>query len=158
MGSDNIIAYTADILVRDQVIPEMKYLLASVMIPLFYIGLVFLCIAVTVLSVQQLSDSAKYKFRYDILAKLGLERSQINRLILKQLAAFYLCPALLAMIISGKMILQISGIFVRETGVPSLAGTYFGFIVLRFFGLYLIYFVVTYIGFKRNILDSHTVV
>ncbi|MGN1377156.1 MAG: ABC transporter permease, partial [Dorea sp.] len=156
MGSDNIIVYTADILVRDQVIPEVKYLLATVMIPMFYIGLVFLCIAVTVLSVQQLSDSAKYKFRYDILAKLGLGRSQINRLILKQLAAFYLCPALLAMIISGKMILQISGIFVRETGVPSLAGTYFGFSVLMFFGIYLIYFVVTYIGFKRNILDSHT--
>lgn len=42
---------------------DVKYLLASVIIPLFYIGMVFLCVAVTVLSVQQLSDSAKYRFR-----------------------------------------------------------------------------------------------
>ena len=151
IGSDNIISYTADILVREQVIKEVKYLLASVMIPLFYIGMVFLCVAVTVLSVQQLSDSAKYKFRYDVLAKLGLGRSQISRLILKQLTGFYLCPALLAIIISGKMILQVSGIFVRETGVSTMAGTYFAASIALFFGIYFVYFVVTYIGFKRNV-------
>lgn len=151
MGSDNIISYTEDVLVREQVIPEVKYLLASVIIPLFYIGMVFLCVAVTVLSVQQLSDSAKYRFRYDVLAKLGLERAQINRLILKQLTGYYLCPALLAVVISGKMILQVSGIFVRETGVPTMAGAYFAASIAMFLGIYLVYFVVTYIGFKRNV-------
>lgn len=151
IGSDNIVSYTADVLVKDQVIPDVKYLLASLVIPLFYIGLVFLCVAVTVLSVQQLSDSAKYKFRYDVLAKLGLERTEINRLILKQLTAYYLCPALLAVIISGKMILQVSEIFVRETGVPTSAGMYFVASIALFFGIYLVYFIVTYIGFKRNV-------
>ncbi|MDD6069894.1 MAG: ABC transporter permease, partial [Clostridiales bacterium] len=151
IGSDNIVSYTADVLVKEQVIPNVKYLLASLVIPLFYIGLVFLCVAVTVLSVQQLSDSAKYKFRYDVLAKLGVERTEINRLILKQLTAYYLCPALLAIIISGKMILQVSEIFVRETGVPTSAGMYFVASIALFFGIYLVYFIVTYIGFKRNV-------
>jgi hypothetical protein len=68
-GSDNIITYSAVNLVKDNVIPEVKYMLASLMIPLFYIGMVFLCVAMTVLSVQQISDSAKYKFRYDVLKK-----------------------------------------------------------------------------------------
>lgn len=151
IGSDNIVSYTADVLVKEQVIPDVKYLLASLVIPLFYIGLVFLCVAVTVLSVQQLSDSAKYKFRYDVLTKLGLERTEVNRLILMQLTAYYLCPALLAIIISGKMILQVSEIFVKETGVPTSAGMYFVASIALFFGIYLVYFIVTYIGFKRNV-------
>lgn len=150
-GSDMIIAYAEDILVRDNLIPQAKYMLASVIIPLFYIGLVFVCVAVTVLSVQQLSDSAKYKFRYDILAKLGLERVQIHRLVRRQLAAYYLCPAVLGIVISGKMILFMSGRFVEATGVPVSPLSFFIKSILLFFGIYLVYYVVTYISFIRNV-------
>ena len=41
-GSDTIVTYTAKNLVRDNLIPEVKYMLSSLMFPLFYIGLVFL--------------------------------------------------------------------------------------------------------------------
>lgn len=150
-GSDNIISYTATNLVRDNLIPEVKYMLASLIIPLFYIGLVFVCVAMTVLSVQQLSDSAKYKFRYDVLAKLGLDRTQIYSLIRKQLAAYYLCPAILAILISGKMILFMSKSFVRLTGVPVFPASFFIKSIILFFGIYLVYYVVTYVGFKRNV-------
>ncbi len=144
--------------VRENLIPEVKYLLSSVILPLFYMGLVFVCVAVTVLSVQQLSDSAKYKFRYDVLAKLGCGRSRIRRLILQQLAAYYLCPAILAIIISGRMILFVSRAFVTMTGVPAAAGSFFLRSILLFFGIYLVYFVVTYAGFKRNVEEKgHTV-
>lgn len=150
-GSDTIITYAAVNLVRDNLIPEAKFMLAALIIPLFYIGLVFVCVAVTVLSVQQLSDSAKYKFRYDVLAKLGLERAQIHRLIVKQLGAYYLCPAVLAIIISGKMILFMSKRFVEMTGVPVFSGSFFAKSIALFFGIYAVYFVVTYIGFVRNV-------
>ena len=150
-GSDNIITYAAVHLVRDNLIPEVKYMLASLIIPLFYMGLVFVCVAVTVLSVQQLSDSAKYRFRYDMLGKLGLGRAQMDGLILKQLVAYYLCPAILAIIISGKMILYAGRMFVEMTGVPAAAGIFFMRSILLFFGIYLVYFVVTFIGFRRSI-------
>ncbi len=39
-------------------------------------GLVFLCAAFTVLSVQQLSDSNKYKLRCQILHKLGMGKKK----------------------------------------------------------------------------------
>ncbi|MCM1180741.1 MAG: ABC transporter permease [Clostridium sp.] len=150
-GSDNIIVYVAYNLVRENLIPDTKYTLSTFIIPLFYIGLVFVSVAVTVLSVQQLSDSAKYKFRYDVLAKLGLCRTQIYRLILQQLAAYYLCPAVLAIVISGKMILFASKWFVRLTGVPVFMGSFFLKSILLFFGIYLVYFIVTYVEFKRNV-------
>ncbi len=150
-GSDNIIVYVAVSMVRENLIPEVKYMLASIIIPLFYIGLVFVSVAVTVLSVQQLSDSAKYRFRYDVLAKLGLRRREIHQLILKQLTAYYLCPAILAIVISGKMILFVSRLFVISTGVPVFTGSFFLKSILLFFGIYLVYFIVTYVGFKRNV-------
>ena len=151
IGSDTILTYATDILVRDQLIPEVKLLLASVIFPLFYIGVVFLCVAVTVLSVQQLSDSAKYRQRYDVLKKLGLKKAEIGKVILKQLSLYYLCPVLLAIVISGKMILHLSRLFVRATGVPSVPAVYFGESILLFLGIYLVYFIVTYIGFRKNV-------
>lgn len=150
-GSDNIISAVLEHEVRDNMIPEIKYMLASVIIPLFYIGIVYVCVAVTVLSVQQLSDSAKYKLRYGLLAKLGLGQAQIQRLVRRQLAAYYLCPALLAIVISGKMILFVSRQFVIATGVPTMPGGFFLRSILLFFGIYLVYFVVTYVGFLRNV-------
>ncbi len=150
-GSDNIISICQDVLVRDNLIPEVKFMLASVIIPLMYIGLVFVCVAMTVLSVQQLSDSVKYKFRYDVLKKLGVGRLQIRGLVRKQLVAYYLCPIVLAIVISGKMILYISGMFVQETAVPLPAWAFFEKSVALFFGVYFIYFMVTYIEFQRNI-------
>lgn len=150
-GSDNIISAVLEHEVRDNMIPEIKYMLASVIIPLSYIGIVYVCVAVTVLSVQQLSDSAKYKLRYGLLAKLGLEQAQIQRLVRRQLAAYYLCPALLAIVISGKMILFVSRQFVIATGVPTMPGGFFLRSILLFFGIYLVYFVVTYVGFLRNV-------
>lgn len=150
-GTDSIINYAVENLVRDNLIPEVKYMLASLIIPLFYIGLVFVCVAVTVLSVQQLSDSAKYRYRYDVLAKLGLKGNQINSLILKQLAAYYLCPSLLAVVISGKMILFASERFVAMTGVPATPVRFFAGSIFLFFGIYVVYFAVTYVSFKRNV-------
>lgn len=150
-GSDNIVTYAAVNLVRDNLIPEVKYMLASIIIPFFYIGLVFVCVAVTVLSVQQLSDSAKHKERYEVLKKLGVGSRRIRGLVAKQLVAYYLCPALLAMVISGKMILFASGKFVLLTGVPVSAGIFFAESAALFLGIYVVYFIVTYVGFIRNI-------
>lgn len=151
IGSDSMISYARIYLVKNCVIPELKYQLSSLIIPLFYIGMVFVCVAMTVLSVQQLSDSAKYKFRYDVLTKLGLDHRQLRGLILRQMAAYYLCPAILAIVISGKMILAASNGFVAMTGVPASPGGFFLRSIALFFGIYLVYFIVTYVDFTRNV-------
>ncbi len=150
-GSDTIISIVELNLVRDNLLPEVKYMLATMIIPLFYIGLVFVCVAVTVLAVQQVSDAAKYQYRYEVLSRLGLSRAAMERLIFKQLAAYYLCPALLAVVISGRMILFASDSFIMMTGVPTSVGGFFGKSVALFLGIYLVYFVVTYVEFKRNV-------
>ena len=150
-GSDSIVSYAAVNLVRDNVIPEVKYMLSSIVFPCFYIGLVFVCVALTVLSVQQLSDSAKYRFRYGVLGKLGLSRREVAGVIRRQLMAYYLCPALFAAAIAGIIALFISRKFIFYTGVETGVFQYFGISFLLFFGNYVLYFLTTYVQFRQNV-------
>lgn len=153
-GTDNIVVYVIQNVVRDITIPEVKFLLSSIIFALVYIGLVFVCVALTVLSVQQLSDSAKYRFRYQVLHQIGLSHREISRVILKQLAGFYLCPILLAAVISGTMAVYLGWKFNFHTGTHTAAAWYFGLAFLLFSSVYLIYFTVTYVGFLRNVLTK----
>lgn len=150
-GSDTIVVMTVTNMVRDNLIPEMKYTLSALIFPCFYIGLVFLCVALTVLSVHQLSDSAKYKFRYSVLGKLGMNRREIGMVILKQLVCYYLCPVLLACAIGGSVSVFMSGKFIFYTGIHSAVIYYFGLTFLLFFGIYALYFITTYVSFRRNV-------
>ena len=150
-GSDTIVVMSVSNMVRDNLIPEMKYLLSALIFPCFYIGLVFLCVALTVLSVHQLSDSAKYRFRYAVLKKLGMNRQEIGMVILKQLAVYYLCPVLLACVIGGSVSVFMSGKFIFYTGIHTAVANYFGFAFLLFFGIYVLYFITTYVSFRRNV-------
>lgn len=150
-GSDSILVWGSDNLVRDNITVEMKCMLATLIFPLIYVGLVFLCVALTVLSIQQLSDSAKYRFRYKVLRQIGMSGREIAGLVWKQLVLFYLCPALFAGVISGIIAGYVGGIFNYYSGVQTPAWLYFGISFLLFFGVYSIYFVVTYVGFLRNL-------
>lgn len=150
-GSDQIVSYTADVLVKKEVVPQLKFVMASVIIPLFYIGLVFVCVAVTVLSVQHLSDADKYRFRYDVLFKMGLKKSRIQKLIFWQLLVYYLAPAVLAVIISGKMVLYMSAGFIRMTGLEADTFRFLLQSVALFMGIYTVYFVVTSVSFQRSV-------
>lgn len=149
-GSDTMIVFNAFNEVRDNMKASATSMLCALIIPFFYIALVFVCVAVTVLSVQQLSDAAACRLRYDILSKLGMKNAEIRMLILKQLTAYYLCPALFAILISGKMMLFAGDRFVMMTGVPVSPGSFYLKSIALFFGVYTVYFVVTYISFCRN--------
>lgn len=150
-GSDTVVTYAAVNLVRDNAVPEVRYMLSAIIFPTFYVGLVFVCVALTVLSVQQLSDSTKYRFRYDVLRKLGLDRRELSRTVRKQLIAYYLCPALFAAGISGIIGIYMSRKFIFFTGVSTSIFQYFGIAFILFFGIYTVYFIATYVGFRRNI-------
>lgn len=150
-GSDTVVTYAAVNLVRDNAIPEVRYMLSAIIFPAFYVGLVFVCVALTVLSVQQLSDSTKYRFRYDVLRKLGLDRKEISKTVRKQLFAYYLCPVLFAAGISGIIGIYMSRKFIFFTGVSTSVFQYFGIAFILFFAIYAVYFIATYVGFRRNI-------
>lgn len=150
-GTDTVVTYDAVNLVRENASAEVRYMLTCITFPCMYIGLVFLCIALTVLSVQQLSDSAKYRFRYQVLSKIGLGRREIHRTVFRQLFGYYLCPAIFSAVISGIIAVYMGARFNFYTGVSTPVLQYFAISFALFFGVYAIYFGATYVGFVRNI-------
>lgn len=149
-GTDEIVVMVSDLFVRDIDAADMKFVVTSVTFPLEYISLIFVCVALTILAVQQLSDSGKYKFRYDVLRKLGMKKREIDRVIFCQLALYYLVPAAAAAAISAVIAVYAGNQFVRYTGADGSGIYYFGISVLVSAGVYVLYFLATYIGFKRN--------
>lgn len=151
MGSEELFLLPATIQVKSREVLELKFLMSTLSFPLFYIGLVFLCVSLTVLSVQQLSDSNKYQFRYQILHKLGMGKRRIRMVVAKQLFLYYLCPVILSVMISAVFILYVGRQFVIYTGIHTKWGLYFGISVASFLGIYSLYFMLTYFQFERNI-------
>lgn len=150
-GTDDVVVMIADIFVRDIDGADMKFVIASVTFPLEYIALIFVFVALTILSVQQLSDAGKYKFRYDVLKKLGMKRRERNSVIFRQLALYYLVPALAAVAISSVIAVYAGNQFVLYTGAKGSGIYYFGVSLAISAGVYVIYFLATYVGFKRGV-------
>ena len=151
IGSEELFLMPATIQVKSREVLELKFLMSTLSFPLFYIGLVFLCVSLTVLSVQQLSDSHKYQFRYQILHKLGMGKKRISMVVAKQLFFYYLCPVILSVMISAVFILYVGRQFVIYTGIHTKWGLYFGISVTGFLGIYSLYIMLTYFQFERNI-------
>lgn len=151
IGSEELFLMPATIQVKSREVLELKFLMSTLSFPLFYIGLVFLCVSLTVLSVQQLSDSNKYRFRYEILNQLGMGKKKIRRVVAKQLFFYYLCPVILSVIFSAVFILYIGKQFVIHTGIHTEWILYFCISLISFLGIYIFYFLLTYMQFEKNI-------
>lgn len=71
---------------------------------LIYGAVVLMVICLTILSLQQLLDADKYKYRFGVLRKLGVEEQRIGKLVLKQLGVWFGLPVLVAAIVSAVVI------------------------------------------------------
>lgn len=151
VGSEELFLTPATIQVKSREVLELKFLMSSLSFPLFYIGLVFLLVSLTVLSVQQLSDTNKYKFRYQILYKIGVRKKRIKIVVAKQLFFYYLCPIIISVMISAIFVLYIGRQFVNYTGIHTMWFLYFCIALVSFLGIYILYFALTYIQFTRSI-------
>ena len=116
----------------------------------FYVALIFVMATATLLAIQQLSDSEKYKYRYDLLKKLGMDEFEMNRTIFKQLFFYFAIPMFLPFIVSIPAILSVGELFkiaVTTEEIWRNIGIIYGLFIL----VYGIYFVATDVQFSRNI-------
>ncbi|MBQ4522935.1 MAG: hypothetical protein IJA10_08275 [Lachnospiraceae bacterium] len=118
---------------------------------IFYVALVFICVALTILAVQQLSDGAKYKFRYKVLNYLGVNDHQKSKLIFNQLLIYFGFPIIIPVMISMVISFKLNQIMLMGTQIQSNNYSFFGLALVLFLIVYGMYFSVTYINFKRNV-------
>lgn len=121
---------------------------------MLYGAVVLMVICLTILSLQQLLDADQYKYRFSVLRKLGVEEPRIQKLVLKQLGVWFGLPVLVAVIVAAVVIAyfvqSISAEISAYIGVTALllqAGTTVGILA----GLFLCYFISTWILFSRSI-------
>ncbi|MGL5575791.1 MAG: FtsX-like permease family protein [Sarcina sp.] len=119
-----------------------------------YLGVVLFMISLTILGLKQLVDSVENKERFRVLQKLGVEKEEINKVILKQVSIYF----------GTALVIGIIGFSLFLAGYLNIYGdaieVYIGqdaFIlntiasVVTMIALYTGYFVMTYQTFKRNI-------
>ena len=121
---------------------------------MLYGAVVLMVICLTILSLQQLLDAGKYKYRFGILRKLGVEEEKIGRLVLKQLSVWFGLPILVAVIVATVVIAY----FIQTVSAEISAYIGFGALLLQMgmiagilVLLLICYFISTWILFKRSI-------
>lgn len=140
--------------VRGQSVEEGNSLLAIVSSLCLYLAFIFLSTAGTILAVQALSDASRHKYRYTVLSRLGVSDSRLYKTVGKQLLILFGLPVVYPVIITFLCMTSINrlySLFLESSWVYLL---YFLAGLGIFLVVYLIYFVATYIGFKRNIREA----
>ena len=121
---------------------------------MLYGAVVLMVICLTILSLQQLLDAGKYKYRFGVLRKLGVEEEKIGRLVLKQLSVWFGLPIFVAVIVATVVIAY----FIQTVSSEISAYIGFGALMLQMgmiagilVLLLICYFLSTWILFKRSI-------
>ena len=152
MGLDSMYGIFDNIMVKNGgYVSEVQAAIITVVSSIFYVALVFICVALTILAVQQLSDSTKYKYRYKVLHYIGVDDRQRAKLIWRQLAIYFGCPMFLPVLISMIISFKLNQILLTGTQISTGNYLIFGMALAFFLLVYSIYFSVTYICFKRNV-------
>lgn len=119
-----------------------------------YVGTVLLMISLTVLALQQLSDSIEHKDRFNTLRRLGIDKSEIRKLISKQISIYFIIPIFVA-VIGFSVLLNIFmsvGSKLIDIYIGDKAFIFnIGMGLLLMLVIYMCYFAATYYSFKRNV-------
>lgn len=118
-------------------------------------GVGFGMTAATILTVQQLSETDRYRRQFELLRKLGMDGTEMGRALRRQFALYYAMPVLPAGIIGVAFVRNLGGAV--EPG--TLTGLYSpGMITAAalglFFLLYGIYILMAYTSLKRTVLPE----
>lgn len=112
-----------------------------------YLGITFLLASAAVLALQQLSQAADNAARYDLLARLGVDRSMADRSVFVQVALAFLLPLALALVHSLVGMTAANDVIAQAGKVDAWAG------ILAAAGLltavYGAYFLATCLGCRR---------
>lgn len=120
-----------------------------------YIAFILISAVGTILAVQALSDSTKYRYRYLTLKRLGVNDKSLFGTIRKQLLILFGVPVIYSIIASFCILFSVNNVYyiLLESKFSYLL--YFVSGLAIFFLIYGVYWITTYLGFKRNINEEN---
>lgn len=138
-----------------QVRAEYAVMTAMFVLPLYYLALVLTMTAATILTIQQLSETDRYRRQFMLLKKLGMDQKEMNRALRLQFTIYYTMPAIPPLLISIPFLLSMCS--VTEPGVTEGLYRPFNIICMTlglFFMIYAAYIAMAYRSLKRNVLPA----
>ena len=126
-----------------------------VVFPLFYLALALTMTAATILTIQQLSETERYRRQFQLLQKLGMDRREMAKALSRQFTIYYALPAVPPVLIGIPFILHLShapepGVMVGMNSPLSIVTISLGI----FFLIYAIYILLAYTSLKRNVMPA----
>ncbi|NBH80726.1 ABC transporter permease [Clostridiaceae bacterium] len=126
-----------------------------VVFPLFYLALALTMTAATILTIQQLSETERYRRQFQLLQKLGMDPREMVKALGRQFAIYYALPAVPPVLIGVPFILHLShapepGVMVGMNSPGIIVAISLGI----FFLIYAIYILLAYTSLKRNVLPK----
>ena len=123
--------------------------------PLFFLALALTMTAATILTIQQLSETGRYRQQFQLLQKLGMDRREMAKALGRQFAIYYALPAVPPVLIGVPFILNLShapepGVMVGMNSPGAIVLISLGI----FFLIYAIYILLAYTSLKRNVLPK----
>ena len=134
---------------------EMAAQTAILVFPLYYLALALTMTAATILTIQQLSESDRYRRQFALLQKLGMDRREMAKALRTQFAIYYAMPAVPPVLIGVPFTLHLArlpepGVMVGASSPGAIVAISLGI----FFLLYAVYIVLAYTSLKRNVLPE----
>ena len=136
-----------------QVKEEYASMKAILVLPLYYLALVLTMTAATILTIQQLSETERYRRQFLLLKKLGMDLQEMTKALRLQFTIYYAMPAIPPLFVSIPFLLSLC--IVTEPGVTEGFYRPVNIICMTlglFFIIYAVYIVMAYRSLKRNVL------
>ena len=140
--------------VRGALIEETNTMTTIICSICLYMAFIFIASVGTILAIQSLTDSTKYKYRYDVLNRLGVKKEKIYKTIRKQLLVLFGLPIIYPIIISFCLITSINNVYKTLLENDYIYLSYYLGGIAVFLVIYMIYYIATYFEFKRNLKES----
>lgn len=142
------------VITRQEMLDQMSGVELTLAYVSIYLGPVFLITCAVILALQQLSEAADNKVRYQILSDIGADTKMVKSSILKQVSVYFLIPLIFGLLHSYVGVKAVANSFVvaYDSSILSLAPTLM--VLIFVLGIYLIYFWITYKGSLAIILED----
>ena len=86
-----------------------------------YIGAVLFMVSLTILGLKKIMDSIEHKERFKVLSKLGVEDSEIDKIILKRIAIYF--GVTLMIVLLGAIMFIVGFVSLYTARIKSFIGT-----------------------------------
>lgn len=116
-----------------------------------YLSLIFIAVVGTILAIQTLSDGTKYKYRYSLLKKIGVDEDSISKTIRKQVSINFIFPIIYPIIIAIFSSVSINKLLGSATSMEYTHIYSFIYSLLIFSIVYFIYYLATYFRLKKDV-------